>query len=111
MNKIIIALIFIFFSFWVVKAENNVWKNENKPIKVTKRIMYKYDILINNFVSKLENKYRDISIRQKVIKEVIKRLDNLKKEKPKAKYIIEYINKKLREKILEYQKILDKIKK
>ncbi len=111
MKKFFIIFIIIFSFFWVVKAENNIWKNEVKPIEVTKKVMYQSDILVNKFINKLENKYKDLSIRQKIIKEVIKKLDILKKEKQRLIYVIEYINKKLREKIIEYQKRIEKIKK
>jgi len=81
-----------------------------KPVKVTEKLMKKADLLVDRFIDKLEKKYSDNKTRQKVIKIVMNKLEAYKEKKPKAEYLIDYLNKKLREKVEEYQVEIEKTK-
>ena len=79
------------------------FKEKVKPIELTDRLMKKADYLVDKFISKLEKKYKDNVTKQKVAKIIIKKLDSYKDKKPRAIYLIDYINKKIREYILNIQ--------
>ena len=80
-----------------------------KPVEVTDKLMKKADLLVDRFIKKLETKYKKDTDRERVLKIIIKKLDDYKEKKPSAEYLIDYINKKFREKILDYQNAIDDI--
>jgi hypothetical protein len=78
---------------------------------MTERLMKKADLLVDKFIKKLELKYKTNEKRVYVLKIIIKKLDNYAIKKPRAKNLVEYINKKLTEKMYEYDDSIDDIEK
>jgi uncharacterized membrane protein YhiD involved in acid resistance len=69
----------------------------------------KADLIVNNFIEKIEKKYENNSDRKKVIENVIDKLESLAEKEEKYKDLVKYLNMKLKSKLAKYDDLFEEI--
>jgi len=71
--------------------------------RISDKLRLKIDRILNKFFERLDKKYSSVEKKVAILKGLIKKFNQYAQKKPKIAYIIEYINKRLLERIMYYE--------
>jgi len=85
------------------------WEEKCEVSQISESKKMKLDKLVSKFVKKIEDKYGTNEKRVRILKIVVQKLNKLAVKRPKIKYIIDYINTKLKEKVFEFESDIESV--